>query len=135
MKFLFSGLIISIALGSSAFAQSLSGNELYEACTTDNDAMAGFCSGFIIGQTEGKVFGGLLFAKGLGIDKGNNEFNKLADIVFHHCIPNEASNLQLQDVVVKYLIEHPNTRHESARFLIWEAYVEAFPCSLGQDGE
>ena len=75
------------------------------------------------------MLGGLLFTKGVGMDMEADDFNEFANSIFGHCVPSEASNQQLRDIAVKYLAAHPENRHESARFLIWLALVEAFPCS------
>ena len=41
--------------------------------------------------------------------------------------PVEVTNKQLMDVVVKYLKDHPQSRHLHAAFLTRDAYIEAFP--------
>ncbi|WP_161594667.1 Rap1a/Tai family immunity protein [Marimonas lutisalis] len=109
-------------------AQSVPGNGLYEACTSEDPALLGFCLGYLVGHIEGQFWGGLLFAQGVGATMETSEFNAFANSVFHHCVPSDASNQQLRDVVVKYLSENPASRHEPARYLVWEAYREAFPC-------
>ncbi|MCE8526931.1 hypothetical protein KBY23_16765 [Ruegeria pomeroyi] len=38
-------------------------------------------------------------------------------------------NGQVLDIVVRYLSETPETRHESARTLIQSALASSFPCS------
>jgi len=128
MKTLALSLVASLLFGSTANAENVSGNFLYEACTTENDAMVGFCIGYLVGEVEGKWLGGLLFTKRVGMDMETDDFNEFANIMFGHCVPTEASSQQLRDVAVKYLAAHPETRHESARFLVWQALVEAFPC-------
>lgn len=107
-------------------AQSISGNALLRTCTSENPAQAGFCIGYLIGQIEGQNWGGFLFFQRSGIDLLAEDFNSLANTTFGHCIPPHATNEQLRDVVVKFLNENPATRHETARFLVWSAYQEAF---------
>ena len=111
-----------------AVAQTISGNTLYESCTSDQIGLEGFCVGYIAGLVEGQFWGGLLLAKMAGIELETQDFNAFANQAFQHCIPPEAPNEQLRDVVVAHLRDNPATRHESARFLVWEAYREAFPC-------
>lgn len=109
-------------------AQTISGNSLYEACTTDNSVMAGFCTGYLIGLTEGQMMGGLVFTDWLDLGLDTDSFNKLANQVFQHCIPTDATNEQLRDVVVLYMANNPAKRHGTARFIVWDAYRDAFPC-------
>lgn len=90
--------------------------------------MNGFCIGYLIGQIEGQFLGALLLTTRTGMDLETSEFNDFANNVFNHCITENASNEQLMDVVVKYMRENPEIRHETARFLVWQAYQEAFPC-------
>jgi hypothetical protein len=111
-----------------ADAQTISGNSLYDTCTSENNVFAGFCIGYIIGLIEGKVLGGLLFTNAAGVELKAQDFNKVGNQLFQHCIPQDATNEQLRDVVVKYLRENPAARHESARFLASESFRGAFPC-------
>ncbi|WP_425456097.1 Rap1a/Tai family immunity protein [Aliishimia ponticola] len=111
-----------------ATAQQISGNDLYTTCTSDNSVMLGFCIGYIIGNLEGQNWGAFLFSKSAGEDLSTDEFNQAANRAFYHCVPSSASNEQLRDVVTSYLQNNPATRHESARYLTWQAYQEAFPC-------
>ncbi len=44
------------------------------------------------------------------------------------CIPNGVPRRQLQDVMVKYLDDHPEKLHLGAETLVARAFAEAFPC-------
>ena len=110
-------------------AQTLSGNILYESCTSENTVQEAFCVGYLIGQLEGQVMGGVLIALGAGIELTADEFASFTNQMFQHCVPSDATNEQLRDVVVAYLRDNPETRHHAARSLAWSAYREAFPCS------
>lgn len=44
------------------------------------------------------------------------------------CIPKGAKAGQAQDVVTKYLRDHPETRHQPAIDLVVKALKAAFPC-------
>ena len=109
-------------------AQQISGNELLETCTSDNQVLAGFCLGYIIGYSEGAPWGANVTLDNLDPDKSVKERNEQIGLFTGSCVPGEASNEQLRDVVLKHIIEHPETRHESARVLVWQAYIGAFPC-------
>lgn len=109
-------------------AQQISGNELLETCASDNQVLAGFCIGYIIGYSEGAPWGAYMAATRFTEGLSTSELNEAAGVLLSSCVPAEASNEQLRDVVTKHIRENPETRHESARFLIWEAYIQAFPC-------
>ncbi|QIE54961.1 hypothetical protein G5B40_05545 [Pikeienuella piscinae] len=108
--------------------QQIDGNELYETCTDENPVLAAFCVGYIIGYVEGSPWGAFVVLNRLAPKDDNAVANALAREFLGSCPPENASNSQLTDVVKKYLEEHPETRHESARTLIWQAFSEAFPC-------
>jgi hypothetical protein len=87
----------------------------------------GFCIGYVIGYSEGTPWGVALAAANV---RGEMvpDVNNLIGNVTGSCVPADAPNSQLRDVVTKYLQENPASRHESARTLIWRAYAAAFPC-------
>lgn len=111
-----------------AKAQQISGNSLYDACRNDDPAIAGFCIGYLIGLIEGRGIGAFQVLAQLQPGENAGQMNSLVNNFLGHCIPEDASNEQLRDVAVEYLRENPASRHETARLLIWQAYVEAFPC-------
>jgi len=111
-----------------ATAQQISGNELYEACQSDNIVLSGFCIGYIIGQIEGQSFGAFSVLNQIQPAENAEEINGRIGLFLNHCIPHEASNDQLRDVVLKHLRENPETRHDPARFEVWRALMPAFPC-------
>ncbi len=45
------------------------------------------------------------------------------------CFPDGVTAGQTVDVVVKYLKDHPETRHHSSASLTMRAFLEAFPCT------
>ncbi|WP_294610637.1 Rap1a/Tai family immunity protein [uncultured Roseovarius sp.] len=122
---LFYGLF---CVATASHAQQISGNELLETCKSENQVMAGFCIGYIIGYSEGAPWGATLAIVQATEDADTDRLNKLASFATGSCVPSEASNEQLRDVVIKHMQNNPETRHTSARTLIWTAYSEAFPC-------
>jgi hypothetical protein len=46
-----------------------------------------------------------------------------------HCFPPGVTRLQIHDVVVHYLQDHPERRHDGAAGLVGDALQEAWPCS------
>jgi len=120
-------LLISLS-ASAPHAQQISGNELLETCVSDNQVLAGFCLGYIIGYSEGAPWGANVTLYNLDPGKSVKERNEQIGLFTGSCVPESASNEQLRDVVLKHIIDHPETRHESARVLVWQAYIGAFPC-------
>lgn len=116
------------AVTTSSSAQQISGNELLDTCISDNQIMAGFCLGYIIGYSEGAPWGGSLAVIQANPGLDADAVNDAVGAITGSCVPSEASNEQLMDVTIKYLTNNPETRHTSARTLIWTAYSEAFPC-------
>ena len=111
-----------------AFAQTISGNDLLSACETAADAQQGFCVGYIIGANEGLRLGAATAYIFVEAAPTTEEINNASDLILGWCALSEVENGQLKDVVVGYLQNHPEIRHESARSLIRSALVEAFPC-------
>ena len=115
-----------------AAAESFDGNTIYRACETTNDeVMQGFCFGYIFGAVEGMKWGALVGIAALSTE-GNFDASKsdvMSSVALGFCIPPTVENGQVSDIVVNYLGDNPESRHESARTLINEALSAAFPCN------
>jgi hypothetical protein len=94
-----------------AYADML-GNDWQRDCDKQNDYFAlGVCLGEVLGEIE-------------GISSGFYSQNLLVPF----CIPpNRVTNKQLQDILYKYITDHPAERHFHLSILVLEALVEAFP--------
>jgi len=44
------------------------------------------------------------------------------------CAPTRIKNIQIKDIVVRYLQAHPETRDRAAIDLVGDALIEAYPC-------
>ncbi len=89
-------------------AAAIKGNELLERCTHEAQALELWCMGYVSGW------------------QGRNDIRIKGTAKFI-CFP-EARVSQFKDVLVKYLKNHPETRHQNAVPLTWRAFKEAFPC-------
>lgn len=127
MRAFFLSAVIAASASGPALAENMSGNSLYEACTTENGVTAGFCIGYVVGVIEGIRYGLAVPMWSAGEDS-SEVINKLSDGVLMYCPPPEVQNGQHVDVVNKYLQSHPEKRHMPARLLIHIALREAFPC-------
>jgi hypothetical protein len=93
----------------------LKGNDLLRLCTSHDTGELNFCSGYIEGIRDGIVWA----------DVGRKSQPRFA-------VSDKVTQQQLKDVVVKYLNEHPETRHKPAGMLILIALNEAFPPEPGR---
>jgi Ssp1 endopeptidase immunity protein Rap1a len=113
MKFFFAAGFI-LLVSASAHAQRVStttGNELLESCEAKGSFKEAFCLGYITGVTD--------------LDQMN------ASVFPEHrrsCVPENVTNGQIRDVIVRYLTDHPEERHMLAAILVAEAMGKAFPC-------
>ncbi|WP_139816213.1 Rap1a/Tai family immunity protein [Planktotalea arctica] len=110
-------------------AQNASGNEIFAACSSEKIFEQTFCLGHIIGSWEGITLGASLVqmqaSDGNGTAQEATEFaRKALDI----CFPDNLANKQVTDIVMNYMRTHPQSRHHSARMLVWLSMGEAFPC-------
>ena len=101
---------VLVAVSLTTQAQASRGNELHKTCQTDlsNSEYAVFNSGFCLGYISGahEALGGPPLT----------------------CEPDGVNRNQIVDIVKKYLVEHPEKRHEHSVKLIMEALENAFPC-------
>ncbi len=133
MKSVLSALILvfpfAVFNAEQAAAQQVSGNDLYAACQdVDGGVKLGFCVGYLIGATEGQSWGAFVVLNQIEPTDNKEEANTRINAFLSHCVPSDASNQQLRDVAMQYLEQNPASRHLPARGLIWQAYLEAFPC-------
>jgi len=89
-------------------AAALDGNELLDRCTHEDEAVELWCMGYASGW------------HGRNAIRAKGDSNPI-------CFP-EARASQFKDVLVKYLKNHPETRHQHAVLLTFKAFKEAFPC-------
>ncbi len=81
------------------------GNVLYDHC----EKLSQYCVGYVLGIADAM--------------KNHNTVDGYAS-----CIPDQSTGTQLIDVVIKYMSNHPERRHEAAVSLVSKAFEEAFPC-------
>lgn len=84
------------------------GNELWNQCDKNADSYPHImCMAYIVGVAD--VY-------------SNQTANNM-------CLPKNATEEQLADVVTKYLRQHPEERHYTAQSDVLVALAEAFPCN------
>jgi hypothetical protein len=92
------------------------GNDLLRECEAGEGRgssmlMWGTCAGYVIGAADAIGFW-------TAVENGES------------CIPASSQAGQLKDIVVKYLRDHPETRHFEAYALVYVALGQAFNCKL-----
>jgi Rap1a immunity proteins len=99
-------MIVLAILASSVF---VTGNELLADCTGDIVAQHR-CLAYITGAADGSNMTQVAL---------ENEFL---------CIPSTVSRAQMKDIVVRYLVDHPDKRHLNAGGITMIALKDAFAC-------
>jgi hypothetical protein len=102
------GLLATLSF-SGGHADTFTGNKLLDACRTKKAGFEeGYCFGYIVGSVQA--------LRGAADTKGRI------------CVPEDATNQQLTDIVVRRLDAKPEDRHRSALYVILASLVDAFPC-------
>jgi hypothetical protein len=109
------------SLGAPLTATAFTGNELLGVCNdgNTNNIKFGLCLGFIKGVSEGFMIGERVF---------NPQPNQQR---IPYCIPDSVTDGQIRDIVIVYLRQNPEWRHEGAVGAIVSSLRNAFPCRSG----
>jgi hypothetical protein len=101
-------MLAVMSASAGARADFLNGNSLYGYCSTDfNTAL--YCIGYIASIED--------------VLSAGNQING-----YTACTPPGATLEQIKDVVMRYLVAHPESRHLGASGLVAHAIAQAFPC-------
>ena len=93
------------SISDDVYAQEVTGKELLELCSPQaSDADHAICLGYIAGSHDTSVVRG--------------------DV----CTPPRITHGQVRDIVLKFMLKHPEQLQEPAPHLIVAAVVEAFAC-------
>ncbi len=106
VKLAVAGVVLVAGHGANESRGLITGNQLLSFCTPVDTPT---CVGYIAGVADG-----LMLGKDYGQWKG--------------CLPADSTAQQLEDVTVKFLVEHPAGRHLLASGIVAEALARAFPC-------
>jgi hypothetical protein len=102
-------LVAGLLWPMSAFSQGqgfLTGNDLYAACNApEGSSDRHYCTGIVTGPTDAFLRDGTM------------------------CPPGNATVVQIEDVIVKYLRDHPEKRHYTMASEAALALKQAFPCA------
>jgi hypothetical protein len=95
-----------------------SGNDLLRKCQSGTPVEKTFCIGYIIGVID------MVGVVEVSVDiDGKREWKH--PVV---CLPIEAEAGQIRDVIVKYLVDHPERRDQRAAQLIVVTLIETWKC-------
>jgi Rap1a immunity proteins len=105
----------SVRPGATDSLAFITGNDLLRKCQSSTPVDRTFCMGYIIGAFD------TVSALESMEDKTYWKFPSV-------CIPNGADVGQIGDVVMKYLVEHPERRDQRAAPIIVAALLETWKC-------
>lgn len=107
---IFAGILCAISVGGTpAHASSFkNGNDLLAQCDNSLESAWGVCLGYIVGVADAM---------------DGNSLNGYAA-----CIPSQATQGQVHDVVLRWMGQHPELRHFAAAGLVAHSLQDAFPC-------
>lgn len=102
--------VLLVAAPGKAFAQQRlaldTGNDFVSMCADKSyGVMWGMCYGYLAGYTQRDAVGPSFF-----------------------CVPPNVTNGQIFDVVMKHIVDRPQDRHHSLKYLTLAALSTAFPC-------
>jgi hypothetical protein len=123
------------ALPQSTFGQ-ISGNLLYDWCRSPEPALEALCFVDIDGALDGAILGtGSAFLKLFVFvapsltDEDRQSLAKLKSGEMQgYCRPEGVTGAQVRDILIGYLEEPHEKRHEMGALLLSLALTEAFPC-------
>ncbi|WP_409977008.1 Rap1a/Tai family immunity protein [Afifella sp. JA880] len=94
-------------------ADFITGNKFVELCKIDSQHAEYFCKGYLTAVIQSVLR-----------DMGRNTKGHISII----CIPSGVDYFQLNDVVVKYIINYPEKRHFTVHNIASDALVTYYPC-------
>jgi Rap1a immunity proteins len=97
-----------------ARAQTITGTQLYQICTSEEDTGKALCQGWTGG-----------FLNALVIAQVQADRGKKGAVT---CLPNGVTGIQVKRTVMKFLADHPSLMNEDAGVLTFFAIKSAFPC-------
>ena len=121
--------VFGAALSTGAASQpggGMDGGTLLSICTNGDALQKGYCIGYVVGFREGRIVDWSVAHQ--------QEFPALDAAGLRptdHCVPPRLPHHQMRDVVIDYMMDHPETQEESAGLIIAESLRVAFPCASG----
>jgi hypothetical protein len=111
-------LVASTLVGAHAHAGTVTGNDYAKMCSGPNPKLTDltYCVTYARGLADG-------FGLWRDLDKPNAPM----------CIPDAVTGMQLTDVTLKYIREHPEKRHLGVPFIMTDAFFDAWPCDKERD--
>lgn len=97
-------------------AQAITGNDLFK----DSSERPSAAFNYILGAFEGIML--------IQEEFKNSEFKGNGFKSTLICAPEHSTNGQIKDIVIKYLNDHPEERHQPASFLTWRAVWTVWRC-------
>jgi Rap1a immunity proteins len=97
-----------------------SGNALLRKCQSTQQVDTMFCIWYILGVVDL-----------VGLIQGSIDKDGKSDWKYHAvCLSSQVERGQMRDVVLKYLVDHPERRDEPAAQLVVVALIKAWACPV-----
>ncbi len=130
--FVVCGLALCLWAGN-AQAQSISmltGNALLKSCNSKQESSQKECVSYLYGFLRGMAYQRSVTATLLGSVEPKRPPEHFDSILNVYCIPDGVKMKQIELIVIKYLLNHPNDLHVSSSELVLKSIMKAFPCTL-----
>jgi hypothetical protein len=123
--------IIIAATSSGAQAQFYNGNEILQKCQTAIGFVSGYVSGAVDKSFADTTHMSVMFFKLYDKTKHEEQTKSVTESLLDvqgFCVPKDATNGQLADILCKYLRENPAERQKQAAILLDNALKSVWPC-------
>ena len=129
-------ILFAATLATSMVSQTeggMDGGTLLNICTSEDALQKGYCIGYMVGYREGKSLNPskAIMPRGLGSLNAEEDSGLSDTQIEESCVFPRLPHHQIRDVVINYIIQHPDTRNDSASSIITESLRVAFPCETG----
>ena len=94
-----------------------------DSCSSDEQFSAIQCISYIDGFRDGRNYG--MFE---GAQRPSLTYEEISQQYGIVCVPQKASNIQLVEVFIKHINEHPEYLHKGPDDMLYLSWLEAFPC-------
>lgn len=108
----------------------MNGGTLLSICTNGDALQKGYCIGYVVGFREGRTLDWYVAhqPEPHAEDAMTYDADEISTRPADPCVPPRLPHHQMRDVVIDYILDHPETRYESAGSIIAESLRVAFPC-------
>ena len=121
---------VFVASIASQAAAEMDGRTLVDICTDGDELQLGYCMGYMAGYRDGKdtTWHTVRTSEGLVSAPAKNGEGSSDPLGSGGCDFPRLPNHQMREIVVNYIMDHPEAWEESAGSVISKSLWGAFPC-------